>query len=76
MKKYLICYDYGTGGVWKSLLAESKQLILVKYPEFNIVESKPAWMDDNQYSDIMAMPLRLDDENNEFLNAIINDRST
>ena len=52
MNKYLICYDYGTGGIWKSLLAESKQHIYVKYPEFNVVEFKPEWMDDNQYSEI------------------------
>ena len=56
-RKYLVCYDYGTGGVWKVVLADSADAITDRFPELVVVYSRPDWMteedlerlDDNAY---------------------------
>ena len=49
---YLVLYDYGTGGVWSYLRADSPQQIVERFPALKVYESPPEWMTD---SDRMAI---------------------
>ena len=37
-REFLVCYDYGQGGIWCIIKARSASEIIGKYPEFNGVE--------------------------------------
>jgi hypothetical protein len=52
--KYLVVYDYGTGGVWGVMHAGSKEEILLKYPQLKISDERPVWMSDADYKRIEA----------------------
>jgi hypothetical protein len=52
-KRYLIVHDYGAGGVWGVMSARNEQEIRQKYPKLAIVESRPQWMTDALYRDIV-----------------------
>jgi hypothetical protein len=43
-RRYLVGYDYGTGGLWSHVLAESVEAITGPYPELTVVEERPDWM--------------------------------
>jgi hypothetical protein len=45
-REYLVVYDYGTGGIWGIISANSPLEILNKYPQLQIVSSPPIWMTD------------------------------
>ena len=42
--RYLVVYDYGQGGVWAYITAESAQQITDRFPELSVVETTPEWM--------------------------------
>lgn len=44
--RFLVVYDYGQGGVWAYVLADSRADILACYPELTVVEGPPSWMSD------------------------------
>jgi hypothetical protein len=58
-RDFLACYDYGMGGVWCLISANSIGQIAQKYPKLVAVESRPAWMTDDIY-DRIASSLRCD----------------
>lgn len=43
-QKYLVCYDYGTGGLWGLITAPSRGAITDLYPELVIVEERPEFL--------------------------------
>jgi len=43
-KTFLTVYDYGTGGIWSFIDAESEEAIERKFPELKVVAERPAWM--------------------------------
>ena len=43
----LVCYDYGTGGVWWLIKALSAEEITSASSELTVVTSIPEWMDVN-----------------------------
>ena len=51
---YLVCYDYGQGGVWAFVRAESEQAIKDAAPQLVIVRDRPSWMTDKELSRIAA----------------------
>jgi hypothetical protein len=70
-KRYLVVYDYGTGGLWGVIEARSETEILSEYPELKIV-SRPAWMSEERFRtlevhDIDGAPWGI-------LNAVLDDR--
>ena len=71
--KYLVCFDYGTGGVWRSIIAKSESEIRIKFPELTISKDIPSWMSEAEYSSIMNDPLNPENPD-EFLKAIIAER--
>ena len=52
MKKFLVVYDYGTGGLWAVLYAPSEAKILKEYPFLEIMPTRPDWMGDAQFDQI------------------------
>jgi hypothetical protein len=61
-KSFLAVYDYGTGGVWAVINAQSPEEIVQKYPQLKVEEERPGWMTDDDYKAIAAgLTLDIDD---------------
>jgi hypothetical protein len=60
-KRFLVCYDYGMGGVWAIIDAHSSDEIIQRYPMLNVKEARPPWMNDDLYSSIVARSFDIDD---------------
>jgi hypothetical protein len=59
--RFLTVHDYGTGGVWQYIYAESEEAIMRKYPLLEVVHTEPQWLTDGlgtrlQEYDIDAEP--------------------
>ena len=52
MNKYLVVYDYGQGGVWAFVTADSADQIRQEFPELTIFEQAPAWMTKEVHDEI------------------------
>ena len=74
MAKFLTCYDYGTGGIWRYIIADSAQQILTKYPELEVVNSIPEWMNKDVINRINDLTVNIEDNENDFLNTIVAER--
>lgn len=73
---FLVCYDYGTGGLWGVLMAPSVTAIKAKYPELDVAGEPPSWMSDERFQSLRDEPLWLDDEPPQgLLHALVGDRS-
>lgn len=46
---FLVVYDYGSGGVWAVIFANSKDQIVQKYPLLLVIEQRPSWMTEDEY---------------------------
>jgi hypothetical protein len=67
-RPYLVSYDYGQGGVWAYILAESTQLIRRSFPLLEIFREAPEWMTSGDIDEIKKkMTIDIDDESNPFL---------
>lgn len=53
-QSFLACYDYGQGGLWLLLEAESYALAQATYPELVVFEARPDWMDANKEAEYRA----------------------
>jgi hypothetical protein len=42
---YLVCYDYGTGGVWWLIRAGSSEEIKAASQQLTVFETVPDWID-------------------------------
>jgi hypothetical protein len=74
--EYLVCYDYGMGGLWGVLIAPSEAAIKAKYPELLISNSLPKWMDEDELATKRETPLWLEDEPPQgLLRALVADRN-
>ncbi|GAA0996261.1 hypothetical protein [Subtercola frigoramans] len=51
VQKYLVVWDYGVGGIWRAVYAESAAAITDLYPELDVVDENalPNWMTHAQY---------------------------
>ena len=72
--KFLTSYDYGQGGVWRVIFAESEQQINKKYPELTVVHEHPSWMDVQTIEKLEQLVLNIEDSENEFLAALRKER--
>jgi hypothetical protein len=43
LPEFLVCYDYGQGGVWRYLHAASADAIAKEYPVLTVFDSAPPW---------------------------------
>ncbi len=53
-RDYLVVYDYQTGGVWAIIAASSVDEIVRRFPELQIVEHRPSWLDEKWYEQIRS----------------------
>jgi hypothetical protein len=70
---YLVVYDYGIGGLWALVEAPSSDSIVELYPEVQIVDSRPEWMDDERYDRLELLWLE-DDPPQGLVRAVVADR--
>ncbi|MBV2131169.1 hypothetical protein [Arsukibacterium indicum] len=54
-RTFLVCCDYGTGGIWFLVDAESKKQIDALHPEFCAFETKPDWMSEGDKTKYFLM---------------------
>jgi hypothetical protein len=69
---HLVLYDYGAGGVWAIMTAESVDAITGRYPRLKVVATRPAWMDDALHERIPRYDI--DQEPDDFLRALAIER--
>lgn len=73
-RRYLASYDYGQGGLWGFIYAESIDEITSRFPEIDVVDSPPEWMDD-EYIDMLGERSEdIDGPYHGFLKSILMDR--
>lgn len=75
-RPFLTVYDYGQGGVWLVLLAESPHEISTKYPELTVVDDPPESMSAEELRQIKAeRTLDIDDTSDTFLASLRESRT-
>lgn len=73
--KFLVAYDYGTGGLWGVIIARSEGEIASIYPELTVVRERPRWMTKKRYAELADAPYDIDGAPWGILNAILADRN-
>jgi hypothetical protein len=70
-KRFLVVYDYGQGGVWAYLLAESSEYLRRHFPQLAVHDQPPSWMSAADLEHV-ARTMTIDAENWEhpFLSAL------
>ena len=72
---FLVCYDYGMGGLWGAFVAPNEEVIKAVYPELDVVHERPTWMTDEQFQRTCDTELHYVDETPwGMLNAVLDDR--
>lgn len=72
---FLVCYDYGMGGLWGVFSARSESEILDRYPELIVAHVRPKWMSEEDYEGLLARELHdIDGAPWGILNAVLADR--
>ena len=76
---FLICYDYGTGGVWFLIDANSKEQVEKLHPQFEAFTDKPDWMSEEdkieyyETAEKVGSHWDIDDEPQGWLKLCLND---
>jgi hypothetical protein len=65
VKTFLTVYDYGQGGVWQRITAESAEEIVQRYPELTVLSERPTWM--TAADEAETRVLGIDDQDDPFL---------
>lgn len=73
--KFLTCYDYGQGGVWRFVYATCKEQIIESYPELVVVQEIPHWMDSKSLDKLNKLSIDIEDSRNEFFVALVTERA-
>ena len=73
--KFLTCYDYGQGGVWRFVFANSKEQLIESYPELEVVQEIPHWMNSKTLAQLNKLSIDIEDSKNEFLVALVTERT-
>ena len=75
-RQFLICYDYGSGGLWGIMDARSESEIADIYPELQIARTRPAWMSEERFAELGEVQHHdIDGRPWGILNALIADRT-
>ena len=74
--EFLVLYDYGMGGLWAVVIADSADEILSRYPEVRIANNRPDWMDHTLFSRLRSEAVLLNAAADEdMFKAVVADRS-
>ena len=57
-QEFFVVYDYGQGGLWAILRAESAEQVRRKYPGVEVFEGRPPMLDDATVSSIRRAGVR------------------
>jgi len=69
---FLTVYDYGTGGAWAYLLADSPAQIRERFPGLRVITSRPAWLTGEEDQRLRErMTIDIDDTTNPFIAALL-----
>jgi hypothetical protein len=72
---FLVVYDYGMGGAWAVLRADSPEQVRERFPELQIVTQRPAWLTSSEGRLLREwMTIDVEDTDNPFLAALIRGR--
>jgi len=72
---YLVCYDYGQGGLWAFVKGHSAQEISVRYPELMVFPEAPPFYNQSQLNIIAdALTVDVDDEPTGWLKEMVEQR--
>lgn len=66
MRDYLVCYDYGTGGLWWWVEAPNADAINAAFRDLIVFEQPPAWWNDDANG--TARRVALSDMDDDVLN--------
>lgn len=44
--EWLVCYDYGQGGLWAIIRADTVDQVRQRYPQLQVFEERPVFLDD------------------------------
>jgi hypothetical protein len=73
-EKFLVCYDYGTCGLWAVILARSKDEITEMYPAVKVIEQPPFSMTPAELAEIESKStFDIDDEPSGWLKVLKDD---
>lgn len=73
-RRYLAVYDYGTGGVWCFIYAQSADQIEKQYPELKVIHDEPDWLKGDYRSQIEKRTFDIDDKPTGLLRDIVDAR--
>jgi len=55
-KEFLVLYDYGQGGLWAIIRAETAQRIRDRYPQLQVFEERPSFLCADVLADLQRKP--------------------
>jgi hypothetical protein len=61
-RPYLVVYDYGTGGVWVYLWAESHERIKRELPDLTVFDELPEWVTTDRLGPIRTLDIDQSDD--------------
>ncbi len=74
-QEFLVCYDYGMGGLWGVFVARSVEEITKLYPELIVAQDRPKWLTEEDYQGLRDRELHdIDGAPWGILNALLADR--
>jgi hypothetical protein len=72
--RFLVCYDYGMGGLWGVVHAQSKGEVLRRYPELVIVDERPEWMTEERFRQLESNAYDVEAAPRGMLEAVVAER--
>jgi len=74
-REFLVLYDYGTGGIWAFLLADTEHQVRTRFPELRIVTERPSWLTEEEERLLRErLTVDIDDLAHPFLKSLIRGR--
>jgi hypothetical protein len=68
-RRFLTVYDYGTGGIWQYITADSPEQLAAKYPKLTVLIDPPPWWKERPLRDLKTCDI--DAEPTEFLRTMM-----
>jgi hypothetical protein len=59
-RRFLVCHDYGMGGIWAYLLADSEQQILDRFWGLMVHHEIPQWFSEEDIADLESRVYDID----------------
>ena len=72
--RFLVVYDYGMGGVWAYVEAESAEQIEERFPELKVFPEPPPWMPEDHRQKLLERTYDIDEKNFGLLADLLDQR--